>query len=216
MLIDVNDKLVNIAQICRGAPSATLRRAYVRALREWCQQTQWLRVNVQGTMLQGERQFTLGDDVYFDIVAIQGVQGSQSGSQGIQYWPIVPSDSGQWDPNMQPGQPVRYQYIPQGQFAVDPLPQQTYGVKLTLVVQPKEGAVMIPAEPLVKYSNEIESGALEYLMLIPGQAWTNPTIAQMRGREFRSGISNGKADVQRSYNVGSQRITPRPFLTGSC
>jgi hypothetical protein len=211
-MVDTYDQLVNIAQVVRKCPTITLRRAYVRALREWCQSTQWLRLNLAGSTAAGIRQYALGNDPYLDIVGVFAMQGQQSQSQGIQYWPIVPSDSGQWDPNMVQGMPVRFQYVPEAQFALDPIPQQVYGLLLTLILQPKEGAQQIPESPLLKYSNEIEAGALAYLFDIPGQAWTNPMMAVKYDRIFRSGIANGKAEAQRSYNVGSQRARPRQFI----
>ena len=211
-MVDTFDQLVNIAQICRKCPTITLRRAYVRALREWCQQTQWLRTNVDGQVTTASRQSSLGDDPYLEIVGIKAMNGSQSASQGIQFWPIVPSDSGQWDPNMVPGMPVRFQYIPEAQFAVDPFPFQTYGITITLILQPKEGAVMIPQAPLLKYSNEIEAGALSYLMSLTGQPWSNPVESLRRDKEFRSGISNGKAEVAKNFNVGSTRARQRQFI----
>lgn len=211
-MVDTFDQLVNVAQVCRKCPTITLRRAYVRALREWCQQTQWLRTAVSGSTIADARQYSLGNDPYLDVIGVFAMQGSQSQSQGIQYWPIVPSDSGQWDPNMQPGMPVRFQYLPEAQFAVDPLPDAVYGLLITLIVQPKEGATQIPEAPLLKYSNEIEAGALSYLLAVPGQPWSDPQGAVAQGKAFRAGISNGKAEAQRNYNVGSQRVRPRQFL----
>ncbi len=211
-MVDTFDQLVNIAQIVRKCPTITLRRAYVRALREWCQQTQWLRTNIAGATTVNTRQYALGNDPDFDICGIFAMQGQQSQSQGIQYWSIIPSDSGQWDPNMVPGMPVRFQYVAEAQFAVDPLPAQVYGLLMTLILEPKEGAQKIPASPLIKYSNEVEAGALAYLFDIPGQPWTNPMQAMKYARIFSAGISNGKAEAQRNYNVGSQRARPRQFI----
>ena len=108
--------------------------------------------------------------------------------------------------------PVRYQYLPEAQFAVDPLPNDAYSLLITLIVQPKEGATQIPAAPLLKYSNEIEAGALSYLLAVPGQPWSDRKEADKQAAVFRSGVSNGKAEAQRNFNVGSQRIRPRQFL----
>jgi len=210
--VSVNDYLANVAQVARKCPTATLRHAYMRAFREWCQQTQWLRLNIPGATVVGIRQYALGNDPQLDIMGVFAMQGSQSQQQGIQYWPIVPSDSGQWDPNMKPGMPVRFQYIAEAQFSVDPIPSQIYELLITLILAPKEAAVNVPESPLIKYSNDIEAGALEYLLGLPGMPWTDKQTAMMKGREFRSGISNGKAEAQRNYNVGSQRARQRQFL----
>lgn len=222
--VSVNDQLINVAQICRGCPTPTLQRAYVRALREWAQQTQWLRLNLPGALEMNVQQYALGNDPQLDICGIYAMQGiqtptSSSGSPppGPQFWTIMPSNSGQWNPNVQPSMPIAFQYIPEAQFSVFPIPQQDYGCTITLIVQPKEGAINIPSSPLIKYSNEIEAGALSYLMQIDGQPWTKDAraaaIKQMAyARQFQSGISNGKADAQRNYNVGSIRATPRAFV----
>ncbi len=200
-MVDTFDQLVNIAQVVRKCPTITLRRAYVRALREWCQQTQWLRINLAGSTTINTRQYALGNDPFLDIVGVYAMQGQQSQSQGIQYWPIVPSDSGQWDPNMVPGMPVRFQYVPEAQFALDPIPSQVYGLLLTLILQPKEGAQQIPESPLIKYSNEIEAGALAYLFDIPGQPWSNPMMGMKYARMFSAGIAS-KPTMKAIRNVG--------------
>lgn len=215
-LVDVTDYLANVAQVARKCPTATLRHAYTRALREWCQQTQWLRVNIPGATTAAVSQYTLGNDPHCDIVGIFAMQAtlSQPIPPGPQTWPIGPSDPGLWNPAIGQGQPLRYAYIPEAQFAVNPTPDQVYDLIVTAIVTPKEGAVMVPQAPLQKYSNDIEAGALEYLLMLPGMPWTDKQVAVLKGKEFRSGISNGKAEVQRAYNVGAVRATPRPFGGG--
>lgn len=215
-MVDTFDQLVNIAQVVRKCPTITLARAFTRAYRDFANQSQYLKTLVSGATVADQRQYALGNDPFLDIVGIAGMQGSQDPGQGIQYWPIVPSDPTLWDPNLSVNvsttMPVRYAYIPQAQFALDPIPKQVYDLVVSVIVQPKEGAAQVPSDGLTKYSNEIEAGALAYLLMIPGQAWTNPAQAAMQQRVFQSGISNAKADVQRSYNNGSVRVRPRPFM----
>ena len=218
-MVSINDYLANVAQIARKCPTPTLRHAYMRAYREWCQQTQWLRTNVPGNTVTGQRQYNLGNDPDIDVMGIFAMQGSQlpppnSNTINPQYWPIRPSDSRFWNENLSPGQPLRYAYIPEAQFALDPIPQQEYGLQVTVIIAPNEAAVNVPLAPLIKWSNDIEAGALEYLMGIPGMPWSDKVTAAAKGKEFRSGIANGKADVQRAYNVGSVRAQPRAFGGG--
>jgi hypothetical protein len=210
--VDVNDQLANVAQIVRKCPTVTLRRAYVRALREWCQQTQWLRTNVIGATVAEQAQYSLGNDANLDIIGIYAMQASQVRGNTRQYWTLPPTDSGFWNANVVPGQPVRYCYVPEDQFALNPTPNDVFDLTITTILQPKDGSVNIPEAPLLKYSNEIEAGALAYLLMIPGMPWSNPTIAQGYSREFRSGISNGKAEAQRQFNIGAQRAKPRRFF----
>jgi hypothetical protein len=80
-------------------------------------------------------------------------------------------------------------------------------------VQPKsENVSWVPSAGLVQFSNEIEAGALAYLLRIPGEPWTDPTMAERHERDFRAGVANAKAQVQRSHNMGAQRVRPRPFM----
>ncbi len=110
-------------------------------------------------------------------------------------------------------QPTQFQYVPEAQFAIWPTPSTVIDLTVTAIVTPKESAVNVPQSPLQKYSNDIEAGALAYLLMVPGQPWSNPAAAQVYKREFSAGISNGKAEVQRGYNVGAQRAQPRLFVT---
>lgn len=213
--VDVFDQLANVAQIVRKCPTVTLRRAYVRALRDWCMQTQWLRTNVAGVTVADQAQYTLGNDPNLDIIGIYAMQASQVLGGTRQYWTLPPGDSGFWNANVVAGQPVRYCYVPEDQFALNPTPNAVFDLTITVILQPKDGTVNVPEAPLLKYSNDIEAGALAYLLNIPGMPWSNPQAAAMYAREFKSGISNGKAEVQRQYNTGAQRAKPRAFVVGS-
>jgi len=216
-IVSINDQLANVAQVCRKAPTPTLRHAYMRAFREFCQQSQWLRTNIPGLTVANTPQYSMGNDPQLDIMGIFAMQGTRNANTppGPQTFPIVPSDSSNWDPNFPAQQPNRYQYIPEGQFALNPTPDIVYPLVITLIIAPKEGAVNVPESPLIKWSNDIEAGALEYLLALPGMPWTDKVTATAKGKEFRSGIANAKADAQRSYNVGSQRARPRQFIMGS-
>jgi hypothetical protein len=211
-LVDAFDQLANLAQICQKAPTISLRRAYVNAMRDWCQQSRWLRETVVGATAADVRLYSLGSDPYLDIVGVVAMQGSQSVTTGTQYWSIVQSDPTLWNPNSSSSQPMRYAYIPEGQFAVDPLPRRACDLAVTVVAQPREGAVRIPEAPIAKYGSVFEAGALAYLLNIPGQKWSSPVLAQAYAREFRSGIANAKAEVQRGFNGGSLRARTRAFV----
>src|SRR4051812_9987159 len=135
-MVDVNDYLANVAQVARKCPTATLRHAYMRAFREWCQQTQWLRTNVPGVTVENQRQYNLGNDPDLDIIGIFAMQGSLTTAGNTQYWAIRPSNSQFWDENLQPNMPLRYAYIPEAQFALDPIPQQEYNLQVTVILAP--------------------------------------------------------------------------------
>jgi len=209
----VTDMLTNVAQMVRRCPTITLARAYNRAYRDFCSQSQWLTVQIPGAAAVNVSQYNLGSDPYVDIIGIKGMSGSLTNGDGsIQYWTLNPADPSGFDPNYQPSLSGQYAYVPQAQFVLFPTPNQVFSLLVSAIVTPKEGAAQIPAAPLVPYSNEIEAGALAYLFALPGQAWTNPAESARNSRIFQAGIANAKSEVQRSFNTGSQRARPRGFI----
>lgn len=211
--VDVFGQLQNVAQIARKCPTPVLRRAYVTAMRDWCFQTQWLRVTIPGATVANTPQYNLGSDPLIEIVAVFAMSGQLNNGTPPSQWPMGPSDPTTWNPAIGPTQPQVYAYIPEGQIALYPTPDQVYNIVTTAIVQPKEGVTDIPEAPLRKYSTTFEAGALAYLLAMKDTVWSNPAEAARQARIYGSGISNGKAEVQRSYNTGSQRATPRPFGT---
>lgn len=203
--------LTNVRQIARKCPNITLRRAYTRAMREWCQQTQWLRITLTGSTIVDQKVYTLGTDPNLDIVGIRAV--SITDAAGYVYG-LGTSDSTLWNPNAQSSRPRRYCYLPEGQFALDATPDLVYALTVSIIVVPKEtpaADATVPAEPLVKYSNDFEAGALAFLLAIPGEPWSNPAVAQGYARAFQVSINNARAEVQRAFNTGTVRVRPRPF-----
>lgn len=210
--VDTREQLVSIAQIVRRCPTITLVRAFTRAYRDWAGQTQYLRDTVTGATVADQALYDLGSDPYVDITAIYAMQGSMLNGGQTQYWPLAASDPSLWNPAVSPGQPIRYTYVPQAQFALNPTPDAVYDLTVTIVVQPKEGAAQVPEAGLIKYRTGIEGGALAYLLSLPGQAWTNPVGAAQQQRVFQSSVNNARAEVQRGFNTGSVRVRPRAFL----
>jgi hypothetical protein len=206
--VSVFDQLRNVAMVARKCPTPVLQAAYVTAMRTWCTETKWLRTAVPGATAADVVQYDLGTDTLLEIVGIHAMSVTHDTST----LPVVPSDSGGWSPMMGPGMPRRYAYIPEGQFALNPTPDRVYNLAVTLIVSPKETAREVPDAPLRKYSEVFEAGALAYLLALPGTPWSNPRGADSYERKFKAGVSNGKADVQRNFNTGSQRVRPRPVI----
>jgi len=216
VFVNVFDQLASIALVARKAPSTVLRRAYVKAYRDWCAETRWLRVNIPGQTVDGTQVYDLGSDPYLEIISVRAMScGAQPASATLQNTVALRmQDSTLWDPDAPHNRPTRYAYVPEGQVAVWPVPNDIYNVLVTVCVQPKDGVAQVPAEPLKKYSTGIEAGALMHLLRIPGQAWTDARMAKEYETIWNSAVSNGKAEEQRAYNTGSMRARPRPFVVG--
>lgn len=210
--VDVFDKLAFVAERVRKCPTVTLRRAYVRAMRDWCAQTRWLRTTIAGATVANTQLYDLGSDPYVEIVAITEMSGVSGNLTPPQIWALRAGIAQSWNPNINTSQPQEYAYVPEGQFSLYPVPDAVYNLTVVVVLQPKDGAVQVPAAPLVKYSSDIEAGALSVLLSMKGMPWYDAPEAMRQDKIFRSGINNAKADAQRLYQSGSQRATPRRFL----
>lgn len=212
--VNVFDQLAPIALVARKCPSTTLRRAYVKAMRDWCSETRWLRENITGATVAGQQLYSLGDDPYREIIAIYAMSGTDNSGVVPQTFIIPASDSGSWAPEAQQNRPTRYAYVPEGQFALWQIPNRVYSLTVTVVLQPKDQVAQIPAEPLRKYSSGIEAGALMHLLRLPSQPWTDLKMAEKYETIWNACVSNGKAEAQRNFNSGSQRTRPRAFVLG--
>jgi hypothetical protein len=104
--------------------------------------------------------------------------------------------------------------VPEAQFALFQIPNKVFGLTVTVVVQPHDDVAQVPADPLVKYSTPIEAGALMHLLRIPGEPWSGEKMAEKYEAIWNTGVSNGKADAQRSFNSGAQRVRARSFVLG--
>ena len=211
--VQVLDVMRDVSQLVRRAPNATLISAYVRAARKFCRESRWFRSTLVGETVADTRLYSLGSDTYMEVVGIRAVSAQQLNGSG-QPWALAASDPAGWYPGFQPSQPQRYAYIPEGQIAVDPLPDKAYTLTMTLQLQPKAGVTSLPEELFVKWDQAMQDGALMYLLNIPGQAWTNPQQAELHRRAFQAAINNAKLDEQRGYNTGTVFIRKRPFIAG--
>lgn len=207
--VDVFDHLADVAMMARSCPTPVLRRAYVTAMRDWCMVTRWLRLTILGASQAGKQTYDLGSDTFVEVVGIVAMSVTDKKGNIL---PVTTGDAGGWDPNNGQHLPRKYSYVPEGQFALYPVPDDSYSLTVTAQVQPKDGVTQIPAAPLVKYSTTFEAGALAYLLAMKDMPWSNPAEAVNQGRVYRSGVANGKAEVARNFNTGSMRVRPRPFL----
>lgn len=209
--VQVMDVIADVAQIARQAPNATLIGAYIRAARKFCRESRWYRASLSGATEAGTRTYSLGSDTYLEVL---GMRAASAAAATGDPWPLGVSNTSTWGTSTQQGKPRRYAYIPEAQFALDPIPDGIYTLNLTLVLQPKKGAASVPEELLTKWDQALQDGALSYLLDIPGMPWTDQMQAERRRRAFQAAISNARADEQREFNAGSQFIRRRPFLVG--
>lgn len=220
--VDTFDQLRNIAQIARKCPTQTLKRAFLRSMRDLCNESRWLRKTL--TMSTSDTQSGIEstyliplvedeDAQYVEVIGIRDhIVGIDTSDNPNREFKIMPGDPQRWDLTVLPRQPREYAYKPEGMFDIWPTPDIPFNMRLTVQLQNQDDAAKVPRDILKKWSTEIEAGALSYLLDIPGQPWSNPSRALMYAKQFQAGINNAKADAQRSYNTGSQRVVARRFI----
>lgn len=222
--VDTTDQLREIAQIVRKCPTVTLRRSYIRSLRDFCADSHWLRTRINmdtsqvTSGLDGTYQIVLDDDQmaqHLDVIAVRDniIGFNDTNPTTPLEFKIQPGDPSMWRETDTSRQPQFYAYRPEGMFDLHPLPDKTYRLALRAVIlSPKEEADRVPRDLLKKYNTVIQAGALSYLYTIKGQPWTDLPESARQDRYYKSGILDAKIEAQRYHNTGSQRIRPVRFL----
>lgn len=215
--MDIVDLLQDVQQVVRRCPQPTLVQAYIRAARQFCTQTRWLRREALFETVADEKLEPLlldTGDASLEIIGVRRIVMSTLETGSLNQWDILPSASTSWRLQDRPGRPMTYDYVPEGVVALHPTPDGAYGAVVVAQCTPIRTAVSLPDDLLTKWEYALADGATEYLLNIPGQPWSNPALAKAKyGTEFRAAINNAKADEQRSYNTGSV-ITNIPLRFG--
>jgi hypothetical protein len=210
----VRELIRDVAQKIRPCPRETILNAYVRAARQFCGETRWYRVNLDAATVANQQLYSLGSDPFIEIVDVPFVSMvTNPGVSQANIVPLVNQPSNAFNPNIKSDTPIWYSYIPEAQIAFSPIPDSAYPVSMTLVCQPRDGVTEIPNEILPKWRLAFEVGALAYLYGLTGEPFADPREAAKYEAAFRSYINSGKASVAMGFQSGSQRATPRRFVT---
>jgi hypothetical protein len=215
-MAEVIELIRDVAQKIRPCPRETITNAYVRAVRQFCGESRWYRVTLDAVTVADQAAYSLGSDPLLEVIDVplaSIVTNPAAAANSYNRVPLRTRATEVFDPNVEPSRPIHFAYLPEGQVVFHPTPDAAYPVSLTLAVQPRDGVSEIPGELLAKWRLAFEDGALAYLYGLTGEPWADPNLAMMHRSMFRAAISNGKANVAMSFQSGSQRATPRPFVT---
>lgn len=204
--VPVTAQLQDVAQHVRRCPQPTIVRAYVAAARKLCTESRWLRLTATTQTEDATKVYSFEDDLYLDVV---GIRAMERGIKPDTVTPIKPLDPTLWNANAEDGPPRYYSYIPEGRFALFPTPDTVYDITSTVEVAPKLSAAQLPSELLVKWHAAISAGALEYLLSLPRQLWSNPQMATKYAGILASAINNARAEEQRAHNTGTVQVRGR-------
>jgi len=204
--IAVIDLISDVAQVCREAPTTTLVSAYIRAVRRFCQRSHWFRASLPGVTQANVQQYSLGSDVYNEIIGVRAVSLDDGSGSETARTALTDSNSGTWDSNLGASVgnlPELYQYVPEGQIALHPTPAGAYNLRVTLILQPKRGSNSIDDTLPVKWGYAFDAGALAYLLDLPRVPWIDKVTARARELEFLAATNSARSSAERGYNAGA-------------
>lgn len=203
---NVTDLLAPIAEICRECPIPTMIRNYVDAAREFCRRSTWLRETVTGATIASQTMYSIGGDVYSEVVGIVAVSLTAATAEER---PLTEKESGEWDPTADADTPSYYQYVPMGQMALYPTPDAIYPLTVAVVIQPVVNASSVDSRLVPTMDEWIRKGALMRLHKIKGTPWYDALEAENLRRQFEVHIASASHQADRGYNPAA-RTTEQP------
>lgn len=193
-------------------PTALINQAYLRAARDLCKKAPGLiRRTIAATPLTPNvAAYNFGTDPTFEVVGVRAAQIQQMNNTWVN---LRYTSQDTFDPNMKTDLPNWYAYLPEGMIVYYPTPNLAYNTLLELNVQPNLAAQVIPNDLVQKFNIWIEEGAKEFLYGLDQEPWYSPTERDRAGALFERGVASARSWVDKGFQSGSQRATPRPFLS---
>ncbi len=102
--------------------------------------------------------------------------------------------------------------LARGLITLDAKPQSEQSLVVRAVYAPRLTGQALPDFLLSRYAIAIAGGAKARLMLMPGQAWSNPALAQLHAEKHQAAVVDVRIDMERDNVTGSLRVKPRPFF----
>lgn len=112
------------------------------------------------------------------------------------------------------GPPTHYTHLTPGEIVLFPRPTErmTSALKLVVSLRPSQDSDEVEDSIYEWWCETIIDGALWRLMELPGQPFSNPQMAEVKARRFRSGIGLAHARRHQSHTREPQRIQMRSFF----
>jgi hypothetical protein len=202
---------LDVAALIKEAPVPIVQQAYMRAAREFCARSMYLRRQIaQATLTVNQPEYNFGSDTNLEVI---GVAAAEIQQQNTTWVNLRPTDQAYYDPNMKTDIPNWYSYLPEGMIVFYPTPNYAYGAKVSLICQPSLASQVIPNDLLNKFNTYIEAGALEFLYSMENESWGNGQKSMEWRGKFWEGIGLARTWKDKGFQQASVRATPRPFIS---
>lgn len=184
----------------RNCPTPAITDALLRAAREFCDETRYVRESIVLDVVADQPLYTLEPEVldYCEVCGVRAVEvdgiplvsevqeGISHDEGGTDFWNYEPPDQLRlFDP---------------------PKADRDEGLKVRLILQPKEDATEIPDIVLRRYRNTIAHGAIYWLASMTKAAWSDPVLADRFEKKWIKEKGHARTDADRGHGVGNFRV----------
>lgn len=186
-----------------GCPNPTVDRALCDAMREFCTAAPvWVEwsddVPASGTTQRFDFDVPTGAELVKARRCV--VDGQDYGVRSIADLPLDWQDEDATDPDECLVQ------IDNTEFLLVPKPSAGHVIRVEVVLKPTIAATTFPDELLNRYGEAIAAGAKCRLLMVPGQAWTNPKLAEMCSSQFATAKHSAANQSFRQRNAAERRV----------
>jgi hypothetical protein len=194
-----------------GCPDFSVRSAIVEAAIKFCTESHaWTETLDTLYLNNGTHSYELDLPKDTRVVLVKNVWADQG-----ELTDATMTEISSQIPNWQSarGTPRFYNQLNWEELRIYPTPSAPATTALTVraALAPKRTATTFPDSFADRNFQAIVSGALWKLMLTPGQAWANPSLAAFHKGEFDIAVGTAKAEMFHERVVGNVRVAPRRF-----
>lgn len=186
-----------------GCPTPTVDRALCDAMREFCTGAPvWVEwsddVTADGTTQRFDFDIPRGAEL---VKARRCVVNGQD--YGVRSSADLPDD---WQDEEATDPDSTLIQIDNAEFLVVPMPSSGHVIRVELVLKPTITATTFADVMLDRFAEAIADGAKARLLLVPGQAWTNPAMAGLCKGQFDAAKALAANDGFRQRNLAERRV----------
>jgi len=194
-----------------GCPDFSARSAVVEAAIEFCTRSHgWTETLDLLYLSKGNHSYELDLPMDARLVMVKNVWAAR-GELTSKTMDEITRELPDWQSAR--GDPRFYNQLNWEELRVYPTPNRPESAPLLVraALAPKRTATTFPDSFADRNFQTIASGALARLLIVPGQAWTNPPLAAYHKNEFDKAIGDVKVEMFHDRVAGSTRVAPRRF-----
>lgn len=196
-----------------GCPDPVLRNAVRMSVIEFCNASQaWSVISDPLALEEGVQDYEIETPVGAYAQTVRDVWMGSTRLQAITMaalQEVLPN----WQ-TAQGSEPIYYnQAQERGSIRVFPIPTNVHGQELVMrvVFQPTLTTNTVPDWLGQDQMETIAAGAKYRLLLIPGQAWSNPNLGAYYKSQFDNSVTNARIEEAHERVPGSITVSPRSF-----